>query len=120
MVIRGWRFVTLILAALALTMESAHVLELPQKMQYGAQMYSAVNTSLYRYFAIVDGVYQVGSIIAAEVLAFMVRKRMTFTLTLIGFFCLLLAFGVWLAVVAPVNSDVADALRSAPESVPML
>lgn len=47
-------------------------------------------------------------------------KRMTFTLTLIGFFCLLLAFGVWLAVVAPVNSDVADALRSAPESVPML
>jgi len=45
---------------------------------------------------------------------------MTFTLTLIGFFCLLLAFGVWLAVVAPVNSDVADALRSAPESVPML
>jgi hypothetical protein len=41
-------------------------------------------------------------------------------LTLIGFFCLLLAFGVWLAVVAPVNSDVAHALRSAPESVPML
>ena len=35
MVIRGWRFVTLVLAALALTMESAHVLELPQKMQDG-------------------------------------------------------------------------------------
>jgi hypothetical protein len=120
MVIRGWRLVTLVLAALALTMESAHVLELPQKMQYGAQMYSAVKTTLYKYFAIVGGVYQVGSIVATGVLAFMVRKRVSFSSTLVGFFCLLLAFGVWLAVVAPVNSEVADALRSAPESVPML
>jgi hypothetical protein len=48
MVLRAWRFITLLLAALALTMESAHVLELPQKMQYDAQMYSAVNTTLYR------------------------------------------------------------------------
>jgi hypothetical protein len=43
--IRAWRFITLLLAALALTMESAHVLELPQKMQYDTQMYSAVNTT---------------------------------------------------------------------------
>ena len=120
MAIRGWRLVTLVLAALALTMESAHVLELPQKMQYGAQMYSAVNTTLYRYFSIVGGIYQVGSIVATGVLAFMVRKRVSFSSTFVSFFCLLLAFGVWLAVVAPVNSEVADALRSAPESVPML
>jgi hypothetical protein len=37
-------------------------LELPQKMQYDAQMYSAVNTTLYRYFAIFGGMHQVGSI----------------------------------------------------------
>ena len=30
MLLRGWRFFTLLLAALALTMTSAHVLELPQ------------------------------------------------------------------------------------------
>ena len=75
MVLRAWRFITLLLAALALTMESAHVLELPQKMQYDAQMDAAVNTTLYRYFAIVGGVYQVGSIMAAAVLAFLVRKH---------------------------------------------
>lgn len=62
-----WRFIALMLAALSLTMESAHVLELPQKMQYDAQMYTAVNGTLYRYFAIVGGTYQLDSIIAAAI-----------------------------------------------------
>jgi hypothetical protein len=71
MLLITWRFITTVLAALALTMESAHVLELPQKMQYDAQMYAAVNTTLYRYFAIVGGVYQVGSIVVAQAPAFL-------------------------------------------------
>jgi hypothetical protein len=121
MALRAWRFVTLLLAALSLTMESAHVLELPQKMRYGAEMYSAVNTTLYRYFAIVGGVYQVGSIVAAAVLAFLVRGREpAFRWTAAGAVCLALAFGVWWLAVAPVNDQVAAALRSAPESVPAL
>src|SRR5262245_4988251 len=119
MVLKTWRFITIVLAALALTMESAHVLELPQKMQYDAPMYAAVNTTLYRYFAIVGGAYQVGSIVVAAVLTFLVRKRQpSFGWTLTGAVCLLLAFGIWLTVVAPVNSQVAEALRSAPASVP--
>jgi hypothetical protein len=116
-----WRFVTLVLAALALTMESAHVLELPQKMQYDPAMYAAVNGTLYRYFAIVGGVYTVGSVVAAAVLTYLVRhRRPAFFWTALGALCLLAAFGVWLAVVAPVNSEVASALRSAPDSVPGL
>jgi hypothetical protein len=116
-----WRFATLMLAALSLTMESAHVLELPQKMQYEAQMYAAVNGSLYRYFAIVGGVYQIGSIVAASVLAWLVRnRRPAFRWTLAGASSLVLAFGIWLAVVAPVNAEVGEALRSAPQAVPAL
>jgi hypothetical protein len=119
--VRAWRLLTLLLAALSLTMESAHVLELPQKMQYGAQMYSAVNTTLYRYFAIVGGVYQIGSILAAALLAFLVRTdKRAFRWTCAGASCLLLAFGVWLAVVAPVNGQIAEALSAAPDSVPDL
>lgn len=117
--LRVWRFITLMLAALSLTMESAHVLELPQKMQYNAQMYAAVNTSLYRWFAIIGGVYQVGAIAAAAGLAFLVRRRRpSFGWTLAGACCLMLAFAVWLAVVAPVNAEVAEALGAAPASVP--
>ena len=39
MSLRVWRLLTLLLAALSLTMESAHVLELPQKLRYDPQMY---------------------------------------------------------------------------------
>jgi hypothetical protein len=60
MALRVWRFITIVIAALALTMTSAHVLELPQKMRFEAQLYSAVNTSMYRYFAIIGGVYSMG------------------------------------------------------------
>jgi hypothetical protein len=117
--LRGWRFVTILLAALALTMTSAHVLELPVKMEYEAGLYAAVNTTLYRYFAIVGAVYTIGSIVGALVLAYLCRGRgPAFGWTLVGAAFLLLAFGTWLWLVAPVNREVADALRSAPESVP--
>jgi len=77
MLLKLLRVFTLLLAALSLTMESAHVLELPQKLGYDPQMYAAVNGSLYTYFAIVGGVYQLGAIIAAFVLALAVRGRKT-------------------------------------------
>jgi hypothetical protein len=120
MLLKVWRFFTLLLTALALTMESAHVLELPQKMLYNASLYAAVNTTLYRYFAIVGGVYQLASIGLAIVLAFLVYKQQSFRWTMGGALGLLLAFGIWLAIVAPVNSQVAAALRSTPQSVPAL
>jgi hypothetical protein len=121
MALRSLQFAALLLSALSLTMESAHVLELPQKMQYDAQMYAAVNTTLYRYFAIVGGVYQIGSIVAALILVFMLRKQgAAFRWAAGGALCLVLAFLVWLAVVAPVNGQVAEALRVAPGSVPAL
>lgn len=117
MAVTIWRFLALVLAALSMTMESAHVLELPQKMQYDAQMYSAVNTTLYRYFAIVGGVYQIGGIAAAGVLALLVRSRWT-----ISAFLLLAAafFAVWLTLVNPVNGQITEAIRTNPAGVPAL
>jgi hypothetical protein len=119
MLLRAWRFLTLVLAALALTMTSAHVLELPQKMGYDAALYAAVNTTLYRHFATVGAAYTIGSILAAGVLVLLVRgRRPAFRWTLTGATCLLLAFVSWLALVVPVNREVANAIRSAPQSVP--
>jgi hypothetical protein len=88
MFVKTWRLVTLLLASLSLTMESAHVLELPQKLAYDAQMYAAVNGSLYKYFAWVGGVDQVGAIVAAFVLVLMLRgRRPAFGWTLAKRFC---------------------------------
>jgi hypothetical protein len=84
-------------------------------------MYAAVNTTLYRGFAVVGGIYQIGSIILAIVLTALVRRRgPTFGWTLAGAILLTVAFGVWLAVVQPVNLQVADAIVEAPASVPSL
>ncbi len=121
MFLRVWRLITLMLAALAFTMESAHVLELPQKLQYGPEMYTAVNTTLYRYFAVVGGLYQTSSIFMALVLAFLVRGRQpSFTWTFAGGLCLLGAFGIWLTAVVPVNAMIAEAWRTNAATVPQL
>ena len=121
MLLKAWRLATLVLSALALTMTSAHLLELPQKMQYDAAMYSAVNTTMYRYFAIVGGVYQIGAILLAAVLVLLVRRRRpAFRWTMLGAALLLLSFVSWLMLVAPVNGQVAEALKAAPDSVPAL
>lgn len=119
--VRAWRFVTLLLAALALTMTSAHVLELPPEMRYDVDLYATVNGSLYRYFASVGAIYTLGSISAAFLLAFLLRGRHpAFGWTLAGAIGLLLGFASWLALVAPVNQEVAAAYVAVPASVPAL
>lgn len=76
---------------------------------------------MYRYFATVGGIYSMGSIIAAGVLAFLVRKsRSVFRWTLAGALLLVLWFISWLTLVAPVNSEIAAALQSSRETVPAL
>ncbi len=115
------RFAAVMLAALALTMGSAHVLELPQKMHYDAEMYSAVNTTLYRLFAMVGAVYILGCLVCTALLAYMLRRRPSacrWTLLAVAFFAL--SFASWLALVALVNSTIAAAMAASPETVPAL
>lgn len=108
MALRLLRFLALLVNGLALTMESAHVLELPQKWQYDAELYARVNGSLYRYFAIVGGSYQVGGLLIGLLLVWRLRgRRPAFTWTAAGMALLAAAFIVWLTVVAPVNQMIA-------------
>jgi MFS family permease len=116
-----WQFVTLVLAALGLTMTSAHVLEMPQKMTYSAELYAAVNTTLYRYFAIVGGAYQVGGIVSAWILTSLLkRRRLSYKWAFTGAALLLLSFLSWLTLVEPVNLQIEAALAAAPETIPSL
>lgn len=117
--LRTWRFITLLLAALGLVMGGAHVLELLPKMQYDAEMYAAVTSTLYRFFGLVGGPLQVASIVAALLLSYLVRGRPSFRLTLFGTLALVLSLVLWFTLVAPVNAEWSRVIVSAPESVPL-
>lgn len=117
---RRLRFIVLLLAALTLTMEAAHVLELPQKMHYPLDLYTAVNSTMYRYFALVGGPLTVLTLLSGATLVIALRKQPGFLWTLAGVLAYFIAFGVWLAVVEPVNRAVAAAFAKNPGSLPQL
>jgi hypothetical protein len=112
-----WYGAALVLAALSMTAEAAHVLELPQKLQYDAAFYSAVNGSLYRYFAIVGGSVQVAAIVVVALLAARARGRARRP-AVAAAALLALALAAWLTIVAPVNAEVSRAVRERPATVP--
>src|SRR5215831_17584741 len=120
MVIRGWRFVNVVLRRLHSRWNRRMCWNCDKKCSTANDREISTRLVFTAEYICVVGFTKSFRLLPRESSLSWSAKRMTFTLTLIGFFCLLLAFGVWLAVVAPVNSDVADALRSAPESVPML
>jgi hypothetical protein len=108
--LRAIRLLATVLAALALTMTAAHVLELPQKMSLDAELYSRVNGSLYKYFAVIGGPLVVGSIGMTAVLAFLVRRdRKALRWAALGAGLLGASFASWLALVQPVNEAVGAA-----------
>lgn len=118
MSLRALRFITLMLAALGMTMGAAHVLELPPKMQYDGEMYAAVTSTLYRFYGIVGGAIQVAASLAAIALTFAVRARPAFRLTLYGTLCLVLSLGLWFTLVQPVNAEWFQVWQTTPELAP--
>ena len=109
-------FATLLLAALGMTMGAAHVLELPAKLNYDAQTYAAVNSTLYRQFAYVGGPVQMLAIIAAAWLAYRLHATSSFRLAVGALICLVVSLGVWWVLVQPVNAEWARLIREAPDT----
>lgn len=116
--LRTFRFITLVLAGLGLTLGAAHALELPPKMRYDPEMYAAVTSTLYPLFGSVGAIIQLGAVLAAIVLTILVRGRPAFRLTLLGTLGLVLSLVLWGALVAPVNAEWLRVIESAPALVP--
>ena len=115
MTIRTWRFITLLLAALTMGMGFCHTLESPVKLQYDYPLYMAVQHSLYWMFAAVGAVIEVGAILAAGVLSFLVRERRpAFGWTVAGTVLMATALAAWFALVAPMNTQMAQWTTGAP------
>lgn len=107
--IKGLRFAAVLLAALTLGMKLAHVLELPPKLAWtDGELYLTVQTSLYQVFGTLGPIVDVGAILAAFALAFLLRRTPAFRITLAGAICFVLSMLVWLLVVAPANPHFAE------------
>jgi hypothetical protein len=105
--LRTWRFITLILVALFMGLEFAHTLELPAKLQYNGAFYVTIQNTLYQYFGVPGpGAFvTVGAILSAIAFTVLCRKyRLAFKWALIGTVCLLIAFPlVFFLWIEPVN-----------------
>ncbi|WP_223257541.1 hypothetical protein [Phormidesmis priestleyi] len=75
--IQTWRFITIMPTSLSLSLSMAHLLELPQLMKFDQQLWVEVTVfkNVYRLFGSVGAAFEIGAILAAMVLAFLVRKH---------------------------------------------
>ncbi len=103
---RNLRFFALVFAALTVGMKLAHTLELPVKLEWTADLYFPVQTSLYRYFAIFGPIVDVGALLAIGVLVFRLRGKTAFPLTAIGLGAMLVSLAIWAVIVAPANAQI--------------
>ncbi len=107
MKIRTWRFISLLLAALAMGMHLAHALELTPKLQWTPELYFQVQTTLYEWFGRIGPIFEVGALICVSILAFRLgRGRPAFRFTLTSSITIVLALLVWVIFVLPANSHI--------------
>lgn len=106
MLIRIWRFVTILLAALLAGMTFCHVLEMPAKRQYPAGLYLLLHRTLYVEFGPPNAgaIVNLGAVLASLVLVLLVRRRRGFWPTLGGAALLSGALAAYFAQVEPANA----------------
>jgi hypothetical protein len=106
MLLRTWRFLTIILVSLSMAMAFCHLLQLPPRMSYDSAQWVATQ-SLYQLFGTVGAFIEVSAVLLAAVLSLAVcRRRPAFRWTLFGAACLLVAHAAWWVFVAPVNAEI--------------
>jgi Domain of unknown function (DUF1772) len=107
-VLHAWSFLTISLAALLMGCTFCHVLEIPAKLKMEAPFWMTLQQRLYRTFAPIGGSIEITAILAAAVLAFLVRDdQRVFYMTLGAAISLAGAFFVvWLMFTNTVNVEV--------------
>jgi hypothetical protein len=91
MLLKLWRFITIMLTVVAFATAFSHLLELPPKLDYEPALYLRLHRSLYVNHARIGGTAELLAGISALGLAWRVRRRRrgAFALTLTAGLCLL-------------------------------
>jgi hypothetical protein len=100
-------FTAILLAALAMGMHLAHVLELGPKLGWDITLYLPVQTSLYKLFGTIGPVFEVGALIVISILAYRLRGQgRIFNLTALSAGMIVLALITWVLFVLPANGHI--------------
>ena len=117
---RALRFFSLLLVALGLAPGAAHLLEMPVKLGYTPEQYFAVTSTLYALFGSVGAVVQIGALVITGVLAFVSRGLPAVRFAVAAAMLLALSLLAWGTLVAPVNGQWSEAIKSGSQSLPKL
>jgi hypothetical protein len=111
MLLKGTRFVALLLAALTLGLGFCHLMQLPSRMGWDQYLWvgSTVQGGLYALFGPVGAVIFVATVIALGLNAYFVREhgRPGFRLALAAALLFATALVLWWVLVYPVNVELA-------------
>jgi amino acid transporter len=110
-----FRFFAIVLTSLGMGLSFAHVMEMPAKLNYDAQLYTAVNSTMYWMFGTVGAVVVVGGVICAIAVAVLARRprerrpRRVIHWSIAGAALVSASFAAWWVLVFPVNHQIANA-----------
>jgi len=108
MLVRGWRWLTIMFTALSLAPALGHLLEMPAKMTYDGALWLKLQQSLYGAFGTFGGAFEMGAVITTIVLVILVRdRRPAFSWTLAAAICMVAANAAYWVVLAPINATIA-------------
>jgi hypothetical protein len=111
MLLKGTRFVAILLAALTLGLGFCHLMQLPSRLGWDQYLWvgSTVQGGLYAAFGSVGAVIFVATVIALALLAYFVREhgRPGFKFALGAAVLFTLALVLWWVLVYPVNVELA-------------
>lgn len=107
MLLKGTRFLSLLLSALGTGLVLSHVLERSPKATLSAPVYRQVQQRLYRPFGPFAAINEPGALLSSLATLLLVRKRRTiFRLTLVGVLCHIANTLLWAVLIRPVNQQV--------------
>jgi hypothetical protein len=117
MLVKIWRLVTVILIGLSMGPVLCHLLEMPAKLAYEGSLWLRLLHTLYPpAFGTVGAFFEVGAVVTAVALAFLVRQRRpAFGWTLLAALSLVTAHAAFWIWIAPVNATMAPLT---PETLP--
>jgi hypothetical protein len=107
MLLKWWRFITIMLTAVLLTMGFTHLWQLPHRMDYDGALWLETLRFYIKFGPSGPGpVIEVAAIQSTILVAFLVRnRRPAFAWTLVAAIALVVSLGVWWVFIYPVNTE---------------